>query len=138
MYSAPVQTWLEAFIQHHGATSGTVHLRKNGGNLELFAHVRIPPPVLSVIAHIPRGKGMAGLAWERNAPVSTCNLKTDTTGDVRPGAKAVNAQAAVALPVHHNGQVVGVVGIAFSEEKELSGDDLALLQSEAELVPFSG
>ena len=48
---------------------------------------------------IPRGKGMAGLAWERDEIVSTCNLKTDETGDVRPGAKAVDAQAALAIPV---------------------------------------
>ena len=42
---------------------------------------------------------MAGLAWLRGEPVSTCDLATDATGDVRPGARAVAAQAAVAVPV---------------------------------------
>jgi L-methionine (R)-S-oxide reductase len=135
------QQWLDAFVQRHGATSGTVHLRALDSDLRLVASCNIPPPVLTVIEVIPKGKGMAGLAWERNQPVSTCNLKTDSTGDVRPLAQAVHAQAAVALPVHSTGpaqqagQVAGVVGIAFREERELSEQELYDLNLEAQSVP---
>ena len=43
------------------------------------------------------GKGMAGLAWQHDKPIQTCNLKEDSSGQVRPGAKAVDAQGAVAV-----------------------------------------
>ena len=132
---AAVFSWLTAFINRHDATSGTVHLLGADSKLGLVASHNIPAQVLTLIQAIPRGKGMAGLAWELDQPVSTCNLRTDTSGDVRPGAKAVAAQAAVALPVHQGDQVTGVVGIAFSDERVLSNDDLIELNAEAETVP---
>ncbi len=93
------EAWLKAFLGRHGAVAGTVHvtLDDDPDLLALRAAVNIPPKVQEVTARVPRGKGMAGLALERAQPVSTCNLQTDETGDVRPGAKAVAAQAAVAL-----------------------------------------
>jgi hypothetical protein len=102
----------------------------------LTAAVNIPPPVATVVRVVPKGKGMAGLAFERNAPVSTCNLKTDTTGDVRPGAKAVDANAAVAIPIHDGaGEVRGVVGIAYMGERDMDESELARLTREAEALP---
>ena len=88
--------------------------------LTLAAAVNIPPPVMEIVRQVPRGKGMAGLAFEHDEPISTCNIKDDSTGRVRPGAKAVNAQAAVAFPVHDaQGAVRAVVGIAYAENREL-------------------
>jgi L-methionine (R)-S-oxide reductase len=129
-----IQSWLSDFVTRHQGVSGTVHLRSEGSLLILAASHNIPGPVLAMIQSIPEGKGMAGLAWQRNEPVATCNLKTDSSGDVRPGAKAVNAQAAVALPIHQLGQVVGVVGIAFAIEQDLSSSELLVLNTEAETV----
>jgi L-methionine (R)-S-oxide reductase len=104
--------------------------------LALAAAVNIPPKVREVVAVIPRGKGMAGLAWERDEPVHTCNLKTDTTGDVRPGAKAVDANAAVAIPIHGaDGALRGVVGIAFMGERDITPAELDALTREAEALP---
>ena len=83
-------------------------------------------------------KGMAGLAWERNQAVATCNLKTDASGDVRPGAKAVNAQGAVAIPVRNDaGEVRAVVGIAFLGERDLSDAELRDFESAAAALPSS-
>lgn len=114
-----VQSWLSTFLQTHAGAAGTVHLRR-GDALELAAAINIPPKVVLVTRTIPHGRGMAGLAWERRRPVSTCNLATDTTGDVRPGAKAVDAKAAAALPVQDAaGEIVAVVGIAWNDEREL-------------------
>src|SRR5690606_22691876 len=90
--------WLSKYVGAHGGVAGSVH-RLEGGALVLKAAFNLPPPVIAATRTIPKGKGMAGLAWERGRPVTTCNLKTDETGDVRPGAKAVDAAAAVALPV---------------------------------------
>ena len=131
----PLQTWLEAFLAERGGVAGSVHCLR-GQLLELAAHVRLPAPVVEKTRQIPKGKGMAGLAWERERVVSTCNLKTDTSGDVRPGAKAVDAGAALAIPVRDAaGGVRAVVGIAFRGERELSEAEQAELERAAQALP---
>jgi hypothetical protein len=125
------QVWLSDFLREHGGVAGTVH-RLVGDALVIEAAVNIPEPVVRATASIPRGKGMAGLAWERDRPVQTCNLQ-DAGGDVRPGAKAVGAGAAVAFPVHDPaGRVRAVVGIAFVEARELPADEIARLERAGE------
>lgn len=132
--SDALEQWLRAYIQRHGGVAGTVHLR-GAEQLELRAAVNIPPKVVEIVRAIPRGKGMAGLAWERDEAVHTCNLKDDKTGDVRPGAKAVDANAAVAIPIHDaRGEIRGVVGIAYLGEREISERELATLRAEAEAL----
>jgi hypothetical protein len=133
-------TWLAAFLTARGAVSGTVHRLRgaNGGEaaLELAAAVRIPEKVIALTRTIPRGRGMAGLAWERGTAVSTCNLTTDTTGDVRPGAKAVDAKAAAAIPVFDaRGELRAVVGIAWNDERDLDEAALASLTDAAATLP---
>ena len=129
------EQWLRSYIERNGGVAGTVHLRARD-QLELAAAVNIPPNVAAVVREIPRGKGMAGLAWERDEPVHTCNLKSDTTGDVRPGAKAVDANAAVAIPIHDAaGALRGVVGIAYIGERDITEGELASLRREAEALP---
>ncbi len=130
-----VGAWLTRFLARHGGTSGTVHLI-DGDVLRLAAAVNIPQKVQDVTRVIPRGRGMAGLAWERGAPVSTCNLKEDTTGDVRPGAKAVDAMAAVAFPVGTPARAV--VGIAWHDERELDDAVLAAVTGDAADLPLAG
>ena len=115
--------------------AGTVHVR-DGEALSLAAAVNIPPPVVQKTRVIPKGKGMAGLAWERNDVVSTCNLKTDQTGDVQPGARAVDAGAAVAIPVHDGaGDVRAVVGIAFVGDRTFTADELEVFVRAASALP---
>lgn len=119
-----VDVWLKQFLQTHGAVAGTVH-RRQGDLLTLVASHNIPAPVIQKTQTIPRGKGMAGLAWERDQIVQTCDLKADRTGDVAPGARAVNAQAAAAIPVHDAaGGLRAVVGIAFAVERDFSATEL--------------
>jgi L-methionine (R)-S-oxide reductase len=130
------QAWLETFVHDSGGIAGTVHMLTSADELTLAAAVRIPEPVKQVIARVPRGKGMAGLALERDEAISTCNIKTDATGQVRPGARLVDARAGVALPVHDGqGQVRAVVGVAFTDEKALSESELAALATSAHTLP---
>jgi len=115
------QAWLETFVRDSGGIAGTVHVVTTPDELTLAAAVRIPDMVKPIVQKVPRGKGMAGLALERDEPISTCNIKTDSTGQVRPGARAVDAKAGVALPVHDaGGKVRAVVGVDFTDEKALS------------------
>ena len=135
-FDASTQAWLERFIREHGGVAGTVHQRIDSETLSLAAALNIPPPVQEIVRKIPRGKGMAGLAFEHDEPISTCNIKDDSTGRVRPGAKAVQAQAAVAFPVHDaQGTVRAVVGIAYQDDRELTQSELDALTTAASTLP---
>jgi hypothetical protein len=129
------QEWLESFIARHDGVAGTVHVRR-GEDLYLAAAHNIPPPVAAIVTHVPRGKGMAGLAQVKKSPVQTCNLQTDETGNIKPGARAVSAQAAIAVPViDEKGDVRAVVGIAWKTEREIGPDEEQALMKEAATVP---
>ena len=125
------QTWLENYIRESGAVAGTVHRTEEGG-LRLTASHNIPPKVCEIVAWVPAGKGMAGQALITAKPVSTCNLKDDPSAAVRPGARAVDAQAAVALPVADElGRVMAVVGIAWGDSRDLSASEIDQLTARA-------
>ena len=132
-----IQEWLVDYLHTAGAAAGTVHQREGDG-LRLCATSNVPEPVQAVVRWVPRGKGMAGLALESGEPVQTCNLKDDSSGQVRPGAKAVNAGAAIALPVRDNqGAIAAVVGVAFAEEREMLQAEVSRLSNEAAtLIPL--
>ncbi|KFG71540.1 GAF domain-containing protein [Streptomyces mutabilis] len=131
-----VKVWLREWLAARGGVAGCVHARR-GDELVLVDAVNIPVPVLESVRRVPRGKGMAGLAFERGVPVTTCDLKTDTTGDVQPGAKAVDVNAAVAVPVWDaEGDLRGVVGIAYQGARAIGEGELAVLVQEARTVPF--
>lgn len=126
-----MDAWLQAFLAEQGGVSGTVHVNENG-TLKLASAVNIPEKVRQIVAIVPNGKGMAGLALQRGEPIHTCNLKEDASGSVKPGAKAVDAQAAVAIPVRGtDGGIFAVVGIAFPDEREWSEEDLKRLTTAA-------
>ena len=126
-------TWLAEMVRSVGAVAGTVH-RLDGDLLVLTGSVRIPEVVLARTRTIPRGKGMAGLAWLRGVPVQTCDLQADRTGDVQPGARAVQAQAAIAIPVFEAGEICAVVGLAWSDDRVLEPSDVGRLTTRANSV----
>jgi L-methionine (R)-S-oxide reductase len=126
-----MQAELEGIIGRFGAESGTIHLLE-GGVLVLKAHAGIPPQVAQIVAVVPIGKGMAGLAAERNEPVSSCNLQDDRTGDVRPGAKQTGVNGAIVVPIRDAaGAAVGALGIGVRREYEYSDAETARLLDEA-------
>jgi L-methionine (R)-S-oxide reductase len=127
--------WLESLIAELGGVAGTVHVQR-GADLYLTAAHNIPPHVIAIVAHVPHGKGMAGMAQVKQEPVQTCNLQTDDTGTIKPGAKAVNAQAAIALPVLDTvGVVRAVVGIAWSHEAEIGAAEQQTMMGMAQALP---
>jgi hypothetical protein len=141
MLDEKVTGWLRELLARHGAVAGTVHrvepvldpgAAPGAAQLTLAAAINIPPPVQEVTRTIPRGRGMAGLAWEHDKPIQTCNLKDDTSGAVRPGARAVDASAAVALPVHAaSGAVRAIVGLAWTDDRVLADDVVAAIAADA-------
>jgi L-methionine (R)-S-oxide reductase len=129
------QQWLESLVAKLGGVAGTVHVQR-GEDLYLTAAHNIPPNVIAIVSCVPHGKGMAGVAQVKKEPVQTCNLQTDETGNIKLGAKAVDAQKAVALPVlDQTGAVRAVVGIAWSQEGEIGPDEEQTMMNLAAALP---
>ncbi len=109
---------LSLILAHFQAQVGTIHTLGADGLLHLRAHSPgIPEPVLAATRVIPIGKGMAGLAVERRAPINVCNLQQDKSGDVRPGAQATGAMGSLCVPMLEGDKAVGALGIASLGER---------------------
>lgn len=122
---------LAGIVQRFGADSGTLHFLGEDGLLHLAAATDgLPPPVLETIARIPVGKGMAGLAVERRQPVDACNIQTDASGDVRPGARTTGLAGAIVVPIWDGTEVVGTLGIANRAPRTFEASEVAALLSE--------
>jgi L-methionine (R)-S-oxide reductase len=93
--------------------------------------------MVQIVATVPIGKGMAGLAAERNESVSSCNIQIDRTGDVRPGAKPTGVSRAAVVPIRNvDGRAVGALGIGGRREHEYSDAETARpLEEAARLAP---
>lgn len=115
---------IQSLLTDLRADSGTLHAMREDGALHLRCAIGIPQPVLDIVRVVPIGKGMAGLAAERRCAVNSCNIQHDTTGDVRPGARATGLAGSVAVPVlSSDGRVLGVVGIATRAERTFTAAD---------------
>ena len=106
-----MQAEIEQIAEQFQADTATIHLLEDGV-LVLKAQVGLPPHVAGIVRIVPIGKGMAGLAVERNQPVSSCNIQTDSSGDVRPGARATGVGGGIVVPVRDAaGRARGALGI---------------------------
>jgi signal transduction protein with GAF and PtsI domain len=124
----PWDALLERLLRHFDCVVGTVHLLETrDGQLHLAAQRGLPPPVLAKVSVIPIGKGMAGIAAERRAPVQVCNLQTDTSGVVRPGAKETKVEGSLAAPMLLDGELRGVLGVAKPSAYEFTPAETQLL-----------
>lgn len=132
------QDRLEEIVRRFQADTGTLHLLEEGV-LVLKGQVGLPPHVAQIVQRVPVGKGMAGLAAERNAPVSACNIQTDTSGDVRPGAKQTGVNGAIVVPVRDaKGTVKGTLGIGVHRVYDYTEEETErLLEEAARLVSTS-
>ena len=99
------------------ARSSSWH-RREGTELRLVAAVGLPAPLVAAVERLPKGKGMAGQAWARGIPVSTCDLQRDPTTPAAEVAKRLPLRAAVAIPIFdEDGALAAVIGFAFDEEE---------------------
>lgn len=119
-------------IAHLHADSGTIHVKQPGRMVLVLAGASgVPPQVLDIVRVVPWGKGMAGLAAERATAVDACNIQTDTSGNVKPGARATGMQGAIVVPMLRSGQVRGTFGIGCRAERTFTPEETAWLQAKA-------
>ncbi len=115
---------IEEIVKRFGADSGTIHMLGADGLLHLKAATAgIPEAVLRVVETIPVGKGMAGLCVERQTPVTACNIQTDTSGDVRAGARQTGLEGAIVVPIFDGERPVGALGIANRRERTFTDEE---------------
>ena len=126
---------LRLTLDHFQADTGTLHVLGSDGLLHLRAWVgNIPDELLPVIRTIPIGKGIAGLAVQRNEPVDFCNLQTDQSGTARPGAPKTGVRGSLCVPLTSRGRTAGALGIGTSVERDFSDEEIALLMETGRLV----
>ncbi|MBL8755142.1 MAG: GAF domain-containing protein [Planctomycetes bacterium] len=118
---------LDLLLRHFDCVVGTVHLLGADGVMHLEAQRGLPPPVLAKVGTIPIGKGMAGIAAERKAPVQVCNLQTDASGVAKPDAKLTRMEGSIAVPMLDGDRLAGVLGVAKPVAYDFTADEQALL-----------
>lgn len=127
-HAQPWDALLERLLREFDCVVGTVHvLDSTDGQLHLMAQRGLPPPMLDKVAVIPIGKGMAGIAAERRTPVQVCNLQTDASGVVRPGAKMTQMAGSLAAPMLDGTTLRGVLGVAKPVAYEFTPGETQLL-----------
>jgi len=126
---------LRMILGRFKAQIGTIHILQDDGMLHLAAHTPgIPEPVLEASRVIPIGKGIAGLAVERKAPINMCNLQTDTSGDARPGAQRTGAMGSLCVPILRGEEAVGALGVATLGERTFEQVEVDLLLEAGRLL----
>jgi len=127
---------LDLLLAHFDCATGTVHLfDETSGMLKLVAQRGIPEIVLDKIKVIPVGKGMAGIAAERREPVQVCNLQTDSSGVVRPGARDTRMEGSIAAPMlTADGKLKGTLGVAKPVAYDFTGQECDLLMKAGRLI----
>ena len=126
---APQQAAVEFVAQLFQAQTCTLHRWDPEATILVHqASVGVPPPVLPMVERIPPGKGMAGICWERKAPVTVCNLQEDDSGVVRPGAKQTAVEGALVVPMFLGEEMVGTLGVGKAEAYDYSESETHLLE----------
>ncbi len=116
--------FLERTAADFGCVSGTLHrLDVADNHLKLVAHLGVPPQIMPMIESIPVGKGIAGAAAERRAPVELCNLQTDTSGVAKEAAKQTQVQGSLAVPVMNGDRLCGTLGIGKREAYDFTEEE---------------
>jgi GAF domain-containing protein len=123
--------WLAALdevLRGFGGVVGTLHGFDEASRvLVLVAERGLPPGLKPKVERIPLGKGMAGLAAERRAPVQLCNLQTDESGVAKPSARETQVAGSITVPLLDGEALRGTLGVAKSTPHEFTADETALL-----------
>lgn len=120
---------LDLVLARFSCVVGTIHtLDAKSGMLLLSVQRGVPEVLMETVRRIPVGKGMAGVAAERKEPVQVCNLQTDTSGVVKPGAKKTQMEGSAAVPMLLEGGILrGVLGVAKPVAYDFTPAELDLL-----------
>ncbi|MDI1313347.1 GAF domain-containing protein [Prosthecobacter sp.] len=138
MFSSTDPCWAEFLTQtisEFGCTTGTLHRHDPADrHLKLVAQKGIPEALMPIIQSIPVGKGIAGVAAERQEPVEMCNLQTDTSNVARTGAKQTQVQGTLAVPVMDGVRLCGTLGIGKLVPYDFTAEEIERLMHAARSI----
>lgn len=126
-------TLLQETLAEFECVAGTVHWLEDD-ELTLLAAENVPEHVLERVETVPIGKGMAGVAAEREEPVQACNLSSEGAPEAEEGARETGMEGSIAAPMHLDGELAGVLGVAKPEEYEFDDEEVAALLERGEEV----
>lgn len=134
-----VDEWLAGFVERNGGFVGSVHLSEPAeeGEIVLVASYNLPPSVRNGTAVIPIGKGMAGTAARRRAPVAISDFQSDTTGVAVRAGRAAGSMGSLTLPVFDpadDTRLLAVVGLGFTEQRNFTDEEIAKYGEDATTV----
>jgi L-methionine (R)-S-oxide reductase len=121
---------LRAIAEGFGAVTATLHRADPAEKmLHLVSQLGLPEKLLPITAHIPYGKGMAGLCVERAESITVCNLQTDASGVAKPGAKLTGVEGAISVPIFAPGtsDISGTFGIGKPGEHTYTDGEQSVL-----------
>jgi len=136
---------LEALVTRAGALLGTMHgfiylleSDRSGGAEESEIVLRVGVGVYSKYLgyRLKRGEGVAGIIWQTGQPLSVEDYQT--WPDRVPGFSGDNFHAVVAAPLKSGSEVVGVIGLAYTEKgRTFRGDEILLMNRFAQLASIA-
>jgi len=113
---------LKSILQYFSWDTGTLHaFNHDDQHLYLIAASDgIPDHIREKILRIPMGKGIAGTVAATRKPVSICNLQTDSSTFVQPGAKDLGVQGSLCIPLLQGETLKGTLGVAWKAPRDLT------------------
>jgi L-methionine (R)-S-oxide reductase len=117
---------LASILENFGCQTGTIH--RAGDNdqiLTLVCQIGVPESLMDKISSIPFGKGIAGVAAEREEPVELCNLQQDLGGVAKVDARKTGVSGSLAVPIFSasSRKVIGTLGIGKFAPHEFTAEE---------------
>lgn len=109
-----IQFLMDQLLAELSCQTGTIHRTcPEGQILSLIWQVGVPDILLGKISSIPFGKGIAGVAAERQEPVELCNLQENLGGIANLDAQKTGVSGSIAVPIfaYESNNVIGTLGI---------------------------
>lgn len=128
---------LAAILQDFSCQTGTIHRTADSDKiLTLVCQIGVPESIMHKITSIPFGKGIAGVAAERQEAVELCNLQQDLGGVARVDARQTGVSGSIAVPIFSKdtGEVVGTLGIGKFIPYDFSSDEKHRLREIADQI----
>lgn len=120
------ENFLSEILYYFSCTTGTIHFLDSQSNiLKIKAQKGIPDFLISRLAEIPVGKGMAGVAAEQRKAIEMCNLQIDNSGIAKPSAKQTKVEGSIAAPMLFDGSLYGTLGIGKTVPHDFSKEEVA-------------